>query len=81
MIRKIIDYVKEDAFELHVDEHYICVVNYTEIRFMEEEKISVRYPHGSVFIKGNHLVVVKLLDSEMLIRGDFTTIEFRREYE
>ena len=48
---------------------------------MEEEKISVSYPGGAVLIKGKHLVVVKLLEQEVLIKGKFSALEFRRDHE
>lgn len=81
MIRKVIDYIKEDAFELRADNTYISIINYTDIQYMEEERISVTYKYGSVLIKGNQLTVIKLMENEMLIKGDFTSIEFRRGYE
>ncbi len=81
MIRKVIDYVREDQFEIRIQEDAICILNYTDISFMEEEKILLHYSDGSVFIRGKQLVVVKLLEQEMLIKGKFDTIEFRRNHE
>ncbi len=81
MIRKVIDYIKEDSFELRASNHTISIVNYVEISYMEETQISVRYQEGTIFIKGKDLTVVKLLDQELLIKGEFSTIEFRRSYE
>ena len=78
MIRKVIDYIKEDNFELMVDNDYISVVNYSSIIFMDDDKISLSYLDGSVLISGDHLVVVKMLDKELLIKGNFLKIEFRR---
>ena len=81
MIRKVIDYVKEDNFEVRIDQDSICIINYLSISYMEEEKISVKYLGGSLLIKGKKLSVIKLLEQEMLIRGEFTSIEFRRGNE
>ena len=81
MIRKVIDYIKEDQFEVRIDNQYICIINYIDIHYMEEEKISVSYLEGTIIIKGKNLVVIKLLDQEMLIKGDFQNIEFRRNHE
>lgn len=78
MIRKVIDYVREDSFEVRIDNNYISIINYEDIHYMEEEKISVQYKEGTIVISGEKLVVVKLLDKEMLIKGKFTNIEFRR---
>lgn len=78
MIRKVIDYIKEDSFELRVNNEYISIINYTSILFMDEDKISISYQDGSILISGDHLVVVKMLDKELLIKGNFLKIEFRR---
>lgn len=81
MIRKVIDYIKEDGFELRVNNEYISIINYTNIAYMEEDKISISYKDGSVLVGGKNLVVVKMLDKEMLIKGNFLKIEFRRRNE
>lgn len=80
MIRKVIDYIKEDAFEIRMDNNYICIINYQDVSYMEEEKISVSYDKGNILIKGKNLTVVKLLEQEMLIKGEFLSIEIKRSY-
>lgn len=81
MIRKVIDYIKEDNFELRANTDYISILNYVSIAFMEDEKILINHKDGSVLIKGKNLTVIKLMKSEMLIKGMFKIIEFRRNYE
>lgn len=81
MIRKVIDYIKEDEFEIKIDSKYINIINFIDIPFMEEEKIKINYAGGNILIKGKDLTVLKLLDKEILIKGNFSNIEFRRDYE
>lgn len=81
MIRKVIDYIKEDEFEIRIDSKYINIINFIDISFMEEEKIKINYSDGSVLIKGKNLTVLKLLDKEILIKGMFLSVEFGRDYE
>lgn len=81
MIRKVIDYMREDSFEVRIEDGYVCVMNYTDIHYMEEEKISLAYSSGTLLIQGKKLVVVKLLDNEILIKGNFSNLEFRRNHE
>lgn len=78
MIRRVIDYIKEDAFEFRMDNDYICIINYIDVSYMEEEKISVTYQKGTILIKGKNLTVVKLLEHEMVIKGEFLSIEIKR---
>ena len=81
MIRKVIDYIKEDEFEIRIDSKYINIINFIDISFMEEEKIKINYSDGTVLIKGKNLTVLKLLDKEILIKGMFLSVEFGRDYE
>lgn len=44
---------------------------------MEENRISLQYEKGSVVVNGASLVVKKLMDEEILIVGNISSIEFR----
>ena len=81
MIRQVIDYIKDDSFEVRFDNSYIDIVNYLQINYMEEEKISITFVDGVLNIKGKNLSVIKLIDSEILIKGIITNIEIRRNNE
>jgi len=81
VIRKVIDYIKDDSFEVRFDNSYIDIVNYLQINYMEEEKISITFVDGVLNIKGKNLSVIKLIDSEILIKGIVTNIEIRRNNE
>lgn len=81
VIRQVIDYIKDDSFEVRFDNSYIDIVNYLQINYMEEEKISVTFVDGVLNIKGKNLSVIKLIDSEILIKGVITNIEIRRNNE
>lgn len=81
MIRKVIDYVKKEEFEINIDDKYIDIINFNDIAYMEDEKISINYSEGNILIKGKDLTVIKLLDNEILIKGNFLSINFRRNYE
>ena len=81
MIRQVINYIKNDDFEVKFNYNYLNIVNYLTINYMENEKISVNYKGGSLIVKGNNLIITKLLDNEILIKGKFTNIEIRRDNE
>ena len=51
------------------------VVNYDEIVLITEERIILSKDKKSICIKGSNLVLLKLLESEMLISGSIKTIE------
>lgn len=77
MIRKVIDYIKNESFEVKLDNNYVDVINYLMINYMEDDKILITYKDGSILIKGKNLTVVKLLDNEVLIKGNISSLEFR----
>ena len=52
-------------------------MNFTTIGEISSEKIIIRYQEGTIIIKGENLVMSKLLHEEVLIRGVLKTVEFR----
>lgn len=75
MIRKLVDYIKENEFRFTVFQDRVHIMNYQEVLSLEEERISILYPGGRVIIKGEHLTVNRLLDQEILIFGKILEIE------
>lgn len=76
MLKNIIRYVKNDDFYINIWKNKINIVNFKEIVVLEENKIVILSPYNKVIIKGSNLSINKLLDSEILITGIFTLIEF-----
>ncbi len=76
MLKNIVQYVKNDDFYINIWKNKINIVNFKEIVVLEENKIVILSPYNKVIIKGSNLSINKLLDSEILITGIFTLIEF-----
>ena len=76
MLKNIVQYVKNDDFYINIWKNKINIVNFKEIIVLEENKIVILSPYNKVIIKGSNLSINKLLDSEILITGIFTLIEF-----
>ena len=74
MLNKVMNYIKDDCFNITLTNDMINVNNYLD---MEEDKISLRYKKGTLLINGKNLVVKKLLDNEILIVGDILEIDFK----
>ncbi len=75
MIEKVIDYVYDREFRFSIFSDRIHVINYLEILFLESERISFRSSTMRVVMKGENLVLNKLLDQEILIYGKIHSIE------
>ena len=70
-------YFLEEQFQLIYLQKQIDIINYQEIDSFDEEKIRIRYKGGVLIVAGHNLSISKLLDDEILIRGDIEKIEFR----
>ena len=77
IINGIRSYILEDDLKITILSNKINIVNYKDIGHFDSNKIVVKVDKGEVIVKGNDLVVTKLLSSEILITGNFSNIEFR----
>ena len=73
-------FINDTSFQILYRNNSLNIINYTDINYMEESKISISvYNNKKILIKGNNLTVKKLLESEILIVGNITSIEFLNE--
>ena len=77
IINGIRSYIMENDTKITIVNNKINITNYIDIGHFDSNKIIVKLKDKNITIKGTDLVVSKLLDSEILITGDFNTIEFR----
>ena len=77
ILNGIRSYVLESELKITILKNKINIVNYSDIGHFDSNKIVVKVLDGEVIIKGNDLVVSKLMSDEILITGEFNNIEFR----
>ena len=77
IIDEIINYVIEQEFEIRIINNKVDVINYKDIGHFDSNKVIINYSDGSVVIKGNNLVVSKLMNDEILIGGEIKGLELR----
>ena len=77
IINGIRSYIFDDDLKITIINNKINIVNYNDIGHFDSNKIIVKVNNGEVIIKGDDLVVSKLMNSEILITGNFNNIEFR----
>lgn len=77
MLRDLRNYILEKDFRVNYIENKLDVVNYISIDHFSDEKVMIRYNGGILVIKGDNLIISKLLDDELLISGIIKAIEFR----
>lgn len=77
LINNIREYMVNNEFVINIYEDKINIINYSNIGAIEESKIIVNGNNKMILINGEHLVLKKLLNDEILIAGNIKKIEFR----
>ena len=77
MLRKINDYLNEPDSKIIYFNGKVNIVNFLKINDFSSKEVSVYTKDNLILIKGNNLVISKMLDDEILIKGDILNIELR----
>ena len=72
---KLREYLNSEKLELHYKNNMLDVTLYDEIILLTSDKIILSKDNKQIVIKGSELTLLKLLDSEVLIKGEIKTIE------
>ncbi len=75
MINQINTFIQDKSFHFTVYEDKIYIVNFKRIISLEETYISISTNHQKIKIMGNHFLLNKLLNNELLISGEISKIE------
>lgn len=69
-------FINDTSFQIIYIDNSLDIVNYTNINYMEDNKISLDFYKGKLLIKGSNLIVKRLLEREILVTGNIESIEF-----
>ncbi len=75
MFESIKKYINDKESKMIIFSNYINIVNYKKIISLEEDYISVLTNNNRIIIKGEKLTLQKLLENEVLIKGNVNSIE------
>lgn len=76
-IHKFRSYLLEDNFSMNVLKDKIEIMNYKEVGHFDNNKIIIKYEEGEIVIKGNNLIISRLMNDSILIKGSISNIELR----
>ena len=76
-IHKFRSYLLEDNFSMNVLKDKIEIMNYKEVGHFDNNKIIIKYEDGEIVIKGNNLIISRLMNDSILIKGSISNIELR----
>lgn len=75
MLKKINNYINDNNFKLSLYNNKLNIVNYKKLLSLEENYISILLEKKKLIIKGSNLFLIKILDNELLIKGNIKSIE------
>ena len=79
ILDKFNNYINELEYKIIITDNYINIVNYKEILDFNSTRISVRHNKGITIIVGTELVISKMMEDEILITGNFNSVNFKGE--
>ncbi len=68
-------FIYERGLVINIYQQKVNIVNYLDIIHFDDNKVIIKHDKGLIKIEGFKLVVSKLLDNELLIKGDIKRIE------
>ena len=68
--------IKNKNYEININLNYIHIINYIKIEDISYNNIKILLNNKRINIKGEKLLITKLDENEMLIKGVFKGIDF-----
>lgn len=69
------NYINDTEYKITITNAYINIKNYIEIKDYSSTKIIIKNPNGVTIITGINLIINKMIDNELLITGNFSSVE------
>ena len=70
------DFLFDKKFKITIYDDVINIVNYEKIITLEETRISLMSSSKIITIKGEGLIIRKMLENEVLITGNYSEVVF-----
>ncbi len=76
ILNKLDNYINDKNFSILYKYNKLDIINYSEILEFTSNIISIKYYDKIYNIRGNDLVITKMMDNEILISGNIENITF-----
>lgn len=70
-------FLLEDDLKINIFQNRVNIINYISIDHFDSNSVIVRHNKGFIHIKGEKLVVTKLLSAELLVQGVIKSVELQ----
>ncbi len=76
MFNNLKNYFKDQNYVINLYEDYFHIYNYSMINQLSDEQVVITIKNFKLVIKGKNFLVNKMLDQEILIKGQVTDLRF-----
>ena len=73
------DIIKNNSYYICLENNLICIKNYIRIIDISETFIKIKLNNKTIKIKGNNMVINRLDEHDLSIKGEHKDIEFNGE--
>ena len=77
LIRRIDNYINDKNIRIISTDNYVNITNYNKILDFNSNNIDIDLGNYNILIKGKELVINKMYDNELLIKGKIESIIYR----
>ena len=74
MLKSLKKYIKDDEYSINIWDKFININNFKEIIILENNKAVISLLNKKITISGDNITINRLLDSEILLSGEFYSI-------
>ena len=68
-------FINDSTFQIIYRNNELDIINYKEINYILDNKISINFNNNNLLITGINLYAKKLLNNEILVVGNITKVE------
>lgn len=77
LIKDFRSYLLEEELKINVFYNRVNIINYIGIDHFDSSSVIIRHNKGFIHVKGEKLVVTKLVSNELLIEGNIKSVELK----
>ncbi len=74
MLKSINKFIINNEYSINIWKNYIEINNFTDLILLEDNEVIIEIDKKIIKIKGKEIYIKKLVDKEILLSGDFETI-------
>lgn len=74
MLKSINKFIINNEYSINIWKNYIEINNFTDVILLEDNEVIIEIDKKIIKIKGKEIYIKKLVDKEILLSGDFETI-------